>query len=96
MLRLVSTDSMRQVCKLDKDVFRHHNLFHAGPAIMRLKEKSAQSEQGKAQLELALSAQAKHSRAVEAELASANARTRQLEVRLHCDLPMILLGSLPA
>lgn len=63
---------------------------------MRLKEKSAQSEQGRAQLELALSAQAKHSRGVEAELASATARTRQLEVRLHCDLPVALLGGVPA
>ena len=62
-------------------------LHYAGPAVMELKEKIAQSEQGKAQLEHALSAQAKHSRAVEAELTSANARTKQLEVRLHCYLP---------
>ena len=62
-------------------------LYYAGPAVMQLKEKIAQSEQGKAQLEHALSARAKHSRAVEAELASANAKTKQLEVCLHWYLP---------
>lgn len=96
MLRLIFTHNIKQVRKLDKYVFRHLNVSYAGPAVIRLKEKSAQSEQGKAQLELALSAQTKHSRAVEAELASANARVRQLEVRLHYDLSMMLLGSLPA
>lgn len=48
---------------------------------MQLKEKIAQSEQEKAQLEHALSAQAKHSQAAEAESASANAKANQLEVR---------------
>lgn len=51
-------------------------------------QRIVQSEQGKAQLEHALVAQAKHSRTVEAELATASARTRQLEVCLHWyDLP---------
>ena len=69
-------------------------LPYAGPAVMRLKEKVAQSEQGQVKLEHALSAQAKHSRAVEAELVAAHARTKQLEVRLHCCLPYIGLKSI--
>ena len=79
------------------NVLRHYNMLHcAGPAVMHLKEKIAQSEQGKGQLEHALSAQAKHSQGVEAELVSAHARTKQLEVRLHCYLPYGSYGILPA
>lgn len=50
---------------------------------MQTNQEIAQGEQDKAQLEHALMTQAKHSQAVEAELAAANKRTRQLEVRLH-------------
>ena len=45
---------------------------------MQLNQKVAQGEQEKAQLERALLTQAKHSQAVEAELAAANRRTKQL------------------
>ncbi|KAL3159189.1 hypothetical protein ABBQ32_011172 [Trebouxia sp. C0010 RCD-2024] len=53
-----------------------------GRAVMQTNQEIAQGEQDKAQLEHALMTQAKHSQAVEAELAAANKRTRQLEMDL--------------
>lgn len=62
---------------------QHNMLPDAGRAVMQMNQKIAQGEQEKAQLEHALFTQAKHSQAVEAELAAANKRTKQLEVRLY-------------
>ena len=48
---------------------------------MLLNQKLSRSQQEKGQLERALTLQARQRASVEAELAIANARTRQLEVR---------------
>ena len=62
---------------------QHAMLPNAGRAVMHLNQKIAQGEQEGAQLERAFLDQAKRSQALEAELAAANRRTKQLEVRLH-------------
>ncbi|KAL3151717.1 hypothetical protein ABBQ38_012697 [Trebouxia sp. C0009 RCD-2024] len=64
-----------------------------GRAVMQMNQKIAQGEQEKAQLEHALFTQAKHSQAVEAELAAANKRTKQLEMDLRVVKECLARGS---
>ena len=63
-------------------------LLAAGPAMVQMNQRIVRSIEEKQQLEHAVVAQAKRMRSVQAELAAANSRSKQLEVCLQELLPV--------